>query len=77
MWKWDLINIVAVNALAPKHQIINMVYSVYDIYRCEWTSYSNFSKLNKSIFEFYFYDLIQQHSNDIMIRVGRGLIPQN
>ena len=32
---------------------------------------------NKSVFEFYFYDLIHQHFNDIMILVSGFLIPQN
>ena len=31
MWNWGLNNILAANALAPKHQVINMVYSIYDI----------------------------------------------
>ena len=64
--------IVAAKALAPKSQVINMVYSIYDIKRCEWISYRN-----KSIFKFYFYDLIHQHFNDIMIHVSGLFIPQN
>ena len=31
MWNWELINIVAANALGPKHQVVNMVYSIYTI----------------------------------------------
>ena len=37
------------NALAPKHQVINVVYSMYDIYISEWISYSNLSWLDQSL----------------------------